>query len=321
MKPLIAVLATGGTIATRAQGAGGEPALRATDIVTDLLRCDEVDVRTHDVMNTPSSAMEPLDMWTLAEHVHKSIEEGAQGVIITHGTDTLEETAYVLSMLVPTSVPVVLTGSMRVPYAAGADGAANIRAALAAALTPSLADYGPVVVMHDEIHVARWVTKARSTQIAAFSSPAAGPVGYFVEDRVQLLLGPAPGTDMLPRAHEPWGRVELICATAGTDGLLVRAVADQVEGFVVAGLGGGHLPPQLAQSVVDRVHSGQPVVLSSRCGHSAQILEKTYSGLGSESHLLAEGVVSAKGLSPVKSRLRLLFGLAAGLDPNVIFQH
>ena len=315
----ISLLGTGGTISTTPGEAGAMPGLGAAQMKAGLPK-GPWQVQTRDVMRKPSRAMAPMDMWNLAVAVREEIDKGADGVVITHGTDTLEETAYALALLINPTVPVVLTGAMRPPHTPGADGPANLQSALAAAASRELAPYGPVVVFQDEVHVARWVTKQHSARIASFASPAAGPVGAVVEGRVHLMLGPVPEADRLKaEPAPPRHRVELIWTTAGVDGLLVQALAGKVDGLVVAGTGGGHLPPLLAEELVGLVAEGCPVVLSSRCGDAPQVLTNTYGGVGSEVHLLGAGVVSGGSLAALKCRLRLLFGLAAGLTADELF--
>jgi L-asparaginase len=313
----VSLLAMGGTISTAAAADGAVPT-RGADEIGATAGGAGVLVRPRDVARISSRAITPLHMWDLACAVRDEIASGASGVVITHGTDTMEETAYALAMLVDTTVPVVLTGAMRPPETAGADGPANLDAALAAAADPTLAAYGPLVVHQDEAHAARWVTKLFSTRAAAFASPAAGPVALITEGQVVRLLGPPPGTDRLAATAAPTRRVELLWVAAGTDALLVEALPDQVDGLVVAGTGGGHTPPALAHALVDMVRGGRPVVLASRCT-AGQVLRSTYGGEGSEGHLLSEGLVSAGSLSPLKARLRLLFGLSAGLQTNDMF--
>lgn len=315
----VSLLAMGGTISTAPFDDGAVPTHGAHDLANTVRGRTGVTVRSRDVARLPSRAVTPSHMWELANAVREEIVSGASGVVVTHGTDTIEETAYALALLLDTSVPVVLTGAMRPPHAAGADGPANLQAAVAAAADPGLAPYGPVVVHHDEVHAARWVTKLFSTRIAAFGSPATGPVATVTEGRVVKLLGPAPGTDRLPAVAAPTRRVELLWVAAGTDALLVNALPAQVDGLVIAGTGGGHTAAPLAHALIGVVRSGRPVVLASRCT-AGQVLRSTYGGEGSEGHLLSAGVVSAGSLSPLKARLRLLFGLSAGLEADRIFR-
>ncbi|MCU1662452.1 MAG: L-asparaginase [Pseudonocardia sp.] len=316
MTRTVSLLAMGGTISTEPTAAGPQPNLKADQLTQGVsLPCA---VRPRDVRTMSSRAITPTDVWELAGVVREEIEGGAAGVVITHGTDTMEETAYALSMLIGTPVPVVLTGAMRATHLAGPDGHANLAAAVAVAAHQDVARYGPVIVFQDEIHVARLVTKTHSTRVAAFTSPAAGPVGYVAEDAVELLLGPPPGTDRLPMIAHPAKRVDLVWAAMGAGHEIVDAVAADVDGLVVAANGGGHLSPVFTESVTRIVRSGRPVVLASRCADGPQ-LRRTYAGTGSETQLLEAGLIPAGILSPVKARLRLLFGLSAGLSETELF--
>jgi L-asparaginase len=316
MAATVSLLAMGGTISTRPAAGGALPTLTAGQLAGGIEM--PVRIRTRDVRTMSSRALTPTDIWDLAGAVREEIQDGADGVVITHGTDAMEETAYALGLLVDTDVPVVLTGAMRAAHLDGPDGAANIAAAVTAATHPGLASYGPVVVFQDEIHVARLVTKMHSTRVAAFASPAAGPVGYVAEDRVELLLGPPPETDRLPAVAAPCSRVDLVWAVVGSGHQLVEAVAGDVDGLVVAANGGGHLSPRFAEAVIGVARSGRPVVLASRCPDGPQ-LRRSYGGVGSETHLFSAGLIPAGILSPAKARLRLLFGLSAGLRATHIF--
>ncbi|MGO1971659.1 MAG: asparaginase [Propionibacteriaceae bacterium] len=317
MSPRISLLGTGGTISA-VQSASVPDSRGAADLSAEGGR-GPWQVHGRDVMRVSSRAIGPAEMWQLARAVEEEVAAGADGVVITHGTDTLEETAYALSLLLEPRVPVVLTGAMRQPGAPGADGPANVHASLVAAADPRLAVYGPVVVFADEVHAGRSVTKRHSALVSAFASPPVGPVATVVEERVRLLQPPSPESSLLRVTEAPAQRVELLWAVAGADGLLVRALAGQVDGLVVAGTGGGHLPPAMAADVVALVESGTPVVLASRCADGPQVLTETYTGPGSEVHLLSAGLLSGGDLSPIKCRLRLLFGLAAGLEPGILF--
>jgi L-asparaginase len=316
MDAAVSLLAMGGTISTRPTADGPRPSLTADQLVDGLKL--PVRIRPRDVRTVSSRALTPGDIWRLAETVREEIAAGASGVVITHGTDTMEETAYALSLLVDTPVPVVVTGAMRATHLPGPDGPANLAAAVAAAADRGLAAYGPVILFQDEIHVARLVTKAHSTRVAAFASPAAGPVGHVVEGVVELLLGPPPQSDRLPATAPPSKRVDVVWAALGSGQEIVDAVAADVDGLVVAANGGGHLSPVFTESVTRVVRSGRPVVLASRCADGPQ-LHRTYGGVGSETHLFDAGLIPAGILSPVKARLRLLFGLSAGLAADQLF--
>jgi L-asparaginase len=319
----IAVLGTGGTIATDAEsGDGRRPRRSAAQLVASLLSANPGRVTARDVVRKNSSALGPPEVWELAQAVEDEIAAGATGVVITHGTDTIEETAYGLALLLTRRVPIAITGAMRGPDLPGSDAAANLAAALVATRTSALAEFGPVVVLQDEVHLARWVTKVHTSRVAAFASPTAGPIGYVSEGRVHLVAEPAGhGDEQLPGGlgPQPTARVALIWAVSGDDGLHVERLADVADGIVVAAAGGGHVSPALADALLEYVASGRPAVLASRT-QSGPMLRETYAGPGSETRLLGGGLVSAGLLAPLKARLRLLYGLSRGLNPRTLFE-
>lgn len=315
----VLLAALGGTIsATPNEGGHGVAARSANDILASVPQIGEVaDVVTADVKRVPSRAISPADMCSLAHEVRARVEEGCEGVVVTHGTDTMEETAYALALQLDVDVPVVLTGAMRTSHEAGADGPANLLAAFRVATTPEAAALGPVIVMHDEIHAARWATKVHTSRVGAFSSPGFGPVGYVVEGMVHLNTRSI-GLDHLGLPEGLSGRVELLWVSAGADGLLAEAAASVAQGLVIAGTGGGHVPPAMADSLQSIAERGLPIVLASRCV-AGRVLEDTYGGVGSETHLRAIGLYPAGTLSPVKARLRLLTALALDRGAAEVF--
>lgn len=318
MRRRVALLACGGTIAGVPDPAGhAAPRRGATDIVAAAGRLDDVDVTARDVLRTSSRAVTPADMLAVAVAVRDAFADGVDGVVVTHGTDTLEETAYFLALTVPADRPVVVTGAMRHAGHPAPDGGGNVRAAICLAASDDAAGRGPLAVLADEVHAARWVTKAHTSRPAALASPETGPLGVVAEDRP--VLAPLVAADPpLGLPEQIGGRVELLCAYAGADGLLADAVAGQVDGLVVAGTGGGHVPPPMAAALARYARDGLPIVLASRCA-AGPTLRGTYSGPGSETDLLAAGLLPAGRLPAAKCRLRLLVALALGLDPSTVF--
>lgn len=318
-RPRVLLVALGGTISAVPDERGlSLPARSAADILASVPGAEDlVEVRVADVKQISSRAITPADMYSLAREIRAEVEGGCEGVVVTHGTDTIEETAYALALMVDADVPLVLTGAMRLAHEPGADGPANLMSALRVAATPEVAALGPVVVMHDEIHAARWVTKLHTSRVAAFSSPGFGPVGQIVEGRVRL-HATVPGRDHLGLPDRLDQRVELVWVSAGADGLLVEAAAAAADGLVVAGTGGGHVPPAMAESLRDVVERGLPTVLASRCV-VGPVLEETYGGVGSETYLTELGLRPVGLLSPLKARLRLLTALALGINPSEAF--
>jgi L-asparaginase len=318
-RPRVLLIALGGTISAAPNEVGRSfPARVATDLLSSVPDAAAIaDVTAADIKQVPSRAVTPADMCALAHEIRGGVAEGYDGIVVTHGTDTMEETAYALALQLDVNIPVVLTGSMRPSHEPSADGPANLLCALRVATTPEAGRLGPVIVMQDEIHLARWVTKVHTSRVAAFSSPELGPVGHVVEGKVHLRTCYAP-CDYLGMPDKLDKRVEMIWASAGADGLLVEAAATVAQGLVVAGTGGGHVPPQMTGSLQSAVERGLPVVLASRC-IEGPVLESTYGGVGSETHLRSIGLHSAGALAPIKARLRLLTALALGKGAAEVF--
>jgi L-asparaginase len=318
LRPRVLLISLGGTISAAPDERGrGVPTSSAGDLLAAVPAAEVADVRTADVKRISSRGITPSDMCALAHEVRKGVQEGCDGVVVTHGTDTMEETAYALALQLDVGVPVALTGAMRQGHEPGSDGPANLMAALRVAATPEATALGPVVVMHDEIHAARWVTKAHTSRVAAFSSPGFGPVGCVVEGKMHLHTDRA-RSEFLGTPDELDLRVELVWVWAGADGVLVDAAASVADGLIVAGTGGGHVPPAMAESLQRAVEGGLPVVLASRC-ISGPILEETYGGVGSETHLRSIGLVPAGTLAPLKARLRLMVALSLGKGAAEVF--
>jgi L-asparaginase len=319
IRPRLGLITLGGTIASALTEAGRhEPTFGGAALVQSIPGLDCIaDISVTDIAQVGSCAVTLEHLARLAREIRAAEGAGLDGVVITHGTDTIEESAYALALVLRPGVPVVLTGAMRPPTYPGSDGAGNLVAAARVATTSTAAALGPVVVVQDEIHLARWVTKVHATRLAAFGSPGFGPVGCVVENRVQIWGRPTSG-DYVGSVDSLNRRVDLIWAGLDTDGLLIEAAATAAHGLVIAGTGGGHVPPKMVGSLASAVELGVPVVIASRTG-VGPMLRETYSGPGSESELLAAGVRLAGTLSPAKARLRLMAALSAGVDIDDVF--
>jgi L-asparaginase len=264
------------------------------------------------VASKPGASLSFGDLFSLAEAISAAVGEGFAGAVVIQGTDTIEETAYLLDLLVASDAPVVVTGAMRNPSLAGPDGPANILAAIRVAASGLARGLGCVVVMNDQIHAARWVAKAHTASPAAFVSPGFGPLGHVAEGQVHIpvrLRERSPHFGPVPRREV---RVGLVTIALGDDGVLIEALGEHVEGLVVAAFGAGHVPADTVTSLAN-LAARMPVVLASRTG-AGPVHHHTYGFPGSETDLLARGLISAGYLAPLKARLLLRLLIACGAD-------
>lgn len=320
MRPRISLFSLGGTIAstrtTSDSGAlvtlTGEDLLQAVPSALDV-----ADIEVHAVHQVPSGDLDLSTILALASAIDERFAKGCDAAVVTQGTDTLEETSFLLDLLVGDDRPVVLTGAMRNPSLPGADGPANLLAAVRVAASGLTGGMGATVVFNDEIHAARFVRKRHSTSTATFGSPLAGPIGHVVEDTVRVLLRP-PGRTVVSLPQPPGDAlVGLVPVAFDDDPRLLRQVGElSYDGLVVAAFGGGHVPASFVPPLEDLAAS-MPVVLASRT-FAGPILRHTYSYPGGEIDLVRRGLISAGAVDAVHARILLRVLLMAGLDRPAI---
>lgn len=315
----VTVISIGGTIAMTPveDGAGVAPSLGAAELLKEVQGLDRI-ARLNAVgfRRLPGAHLGLADVIELAARIEREVEDGS-GVVVTQGTDTLEEVAYALDlMLGPPRLPVVVTGAMRNPSALGADGSANLAAAVRVAASPEAAAAGVLVVMDDEIHSARLVQKSHSSGLGAFRS-FPGPIGWLSEERVRIVLRPVTGERIVVPPDRVPPPVALVTASLGDDGRLLDHLADAGHaGVVIEALGGGHLPAAMAHraaTLAERI----PVVFSTRVG-CGEVLRRTYDFPGSEVDLIRRGLIPSGALDGPKARVLLTLALLAGLDREEI---
>ena len=292
--PRVSVLALGGTIASAvAPGAGVAPSLPAEQLVASLPElAGTAQIAAETFRQLPSPELTLADVIALAGEIERRLAGGDAGVVVTQGTDTLEETAFALDLLVGGDAPVVVTGAMRNPSLPGADGPANLLAAVRTATSERARGLGCIVVFADEIHAARFVRKEHTQSICPFRSAPAGVIGWLSEGDVRIGTRPAGRRHLaLPEgARVP--PVALLTLGSGDEGALLGAVADSgCRGLVVEGTGGGHVPASWAPEL-GRLARELPVVLASRSG-AGELLRRTYRFTGSEIDLTERGLISA----------------------------
>jgi L-asparaginase len=308
----LALLATGGTIACTLDAEGhAVKTRRATDL---LAAAGAPEVTPVDFGLMSSWDLTPAAMLDIARRVDELLADH-DGVVVTHGTDTLEETAALLSFAVRRPGTVVVTGAMRAADEPGSDGAANLRNALAVAASPDARDRGALVVFGDEVHLATRVTKQHSAGLLAFGSPGTGPAGLVHDGRVAFLAPARPPTTYAV-AHAD-ADVPLLVATAGAPARLVEAALAGADGLVVAGVGLGHLPSWWMPLLGEAVERGVPVVRATRT--PAGPVGGRYAGPGGDVDAEERGLLSAGWRTPWAARIELICALGAGADPAEAF--
>jgi L-asparaginase len=319
-KPEIALLSLGGTIGAPVNSRGGNAALEldAADLLATLPVLGGIATLSPRRFRRMMSAdLTADDILQLAAEVQRFFAE-FDGVVITQGTDTIEETAFLLDLLIRAPTPVVVTGAMRNPGRPGEDGPANLVAAVRVAASEDSRGLGVVVVLDDTIHLARFVRKSHSFATGSFVSSRAGPVGYVVEDRVRIPLRPrqaaphfaiSPGTKLPPIA----------LATMSLDNderLLSSVIGAGYRGLVVEAFGAGHVAARIVP-LLEELALAMPVVIASRVD-AGELFRQSGSYPGSEGDLLARGMISAVGLDGPKARILLMLLVATNAGREAI---
>ena len=322
-KQTIFIIFTGGTISM-----GRDEFTKKTMIVdnqNELLQnisssLSNLDLEHHYYSMKPSPSMQISDMFELSKLVKSKLEsDHIDGVVITHGTDTLEETAYFLDLFLDTKKPVVITGSMRNFSELGFDGLSNLVSSILVAASPDSANRGVLVVMNDEINSAAEVTKSHTLALDTFKSLEFGPIGIIDQDTV-LYYRQTHHKQQLIQPNQMVGPVELIKVYAGSSSLILNLLIDSgVKGIVIEALGRGNVPPEMILGISKAINNGIPVVMTSRCP-MGRVLD-TYGYEGGGHHLKQMGVLFAENINGQKARILLLLALSACSSIHEINQY
>ena len=291
MTKKILVLHTGGTISMQADASGAVVTSQDNPMnhVTNPLK--GIEVHALDFLNLPSPHIKPKHMLALY-HKIKEEADNYDGVVITHGTDTLEETAYFLDTMEIPLMPIVLTGAMRSSNELGSDG-----------------------VYNDEIHAAKYVTKTHTTNVSTFQTPTHGPLGLIMKQEILYFKTAEPRVRF--DLDYIQGLVPIISAYAGmTDELIDMLDLEQLDGLVIQAFGAGNVPKETAQKLENLLQKGIPVALVSRCFNG--IAEPVYAYQGGGVQLQESGVLFVKELNAQKARLKLLIALNAELKGQAL---
>ena len=320
-KPKVAFIGTGGTIASLGRGpldvqdygAAGN-VMHADEILAKwpetALAADVIPIRYRNIPSPAIGFAEWKGLVALCQQLEKDHPDLA-GIVIGHGTATLEETAYFLNLTVKVSIPVVLVGAQRPSSALSSDAGMNLVGAIRVAASPDARGMGVLVVLNDEIHAAREVTKTSTLRLQTFRTPDFGALGHADEDAVAFYRRPlrrhAPDTVFDVSALDALPRVDISYSYAGGDGVAARAFAAAgARGIVAAGFAPGFSPPAEFEALTEAVRQGIVVVQCTRAG-SGRTFRTT--------RLQKAGFLTADNLNPQKARILLALALTVTNDP------
>ena len=317
--PTVVVLSTGGTIASMhdPEVGGYVPALSGEDLVAAVPAIGSVaQLRVEQISNISSSDMTPEIWLRLSRRVEELLSDAdVSGAVVTHGTNTLEETAYFLDLTIESAKPVILVGAQRPASDPDSDGPRNLLDAVRVAASPEAAGKGVMVVMNGQINAARDVTKSSTSQVETFRSLEFGAIGVADFEGVRFYRSPLRRQTFTIDAGTTLGRVEIVASYAGADGRLIRSLAGDggVAGIVVSGLGLGSVPGMMFDAIQEARVAGIPVVISTRVP-TGRVFGR--SGIkGSAVSLTSIGCVLADNLSPQKARILLMLALTKSGNP------
>jgi len=309
----VQLLATGGTIASRAGATGRSASVLAAELLASVPDLDPgIQARTADCGTKGSYAFTTADLLALARRVRDALTDDVAGVVITHGTDVMEESIFLLGLVHDDPRPVVITGAQRPFDDAAPDGPSNLRDALVAAASPHARGLGPVLVFDGFGFPARGVRKVETLSTHAFAAPGRGPVLRLADGRIWPLATPVrPAPLPLDLDLDELPRVDVISAYPGADGTLLRASLEAgAAGVVIAALGAGNAGPELVAAAAEATSRSVPVLVCSRVG-SGPVLA-LYAGGGAA--LQEAGALFGQDLSPWQGRL--LLGAACAVSPQ-----
>lgn len=316
---MIVIVFTGGTISMRhdAAAGGAVPSLKGKDILDLAPGIDRLaSLEADDWGSYPGPHMTVERMWALRARLIEHIARPeVKGIVVTHGTDTLEESAYLMARSLTTAKPIVFTGAMRTSSDLGWDGPGNLAAAVRVAASDEARGQGVMLVMYDRIHSALDVTKGHTAMLDAFDSPGLGPLGI-VDDGVVIFRRSLPDNVTTIEPPSLGAPVDIVYAWAGADSRLLQASAVSARGVVIAALGRGNIPTEMLDGVDAFLRAGKPVVISSRSSRGR--VGPTYGYPGAGRRLLERGAIMAGGRRPQQARIDLMLALGMGWGPDRI---
>ena len=323
--PTVAVLSTGGTIASKQDPAKGGylPALSGEDLVSAVPAIKKIaQIYVKQISNIPSPDI-TSEIWVrLAGSVNQLLAKPEiTGIVVTHGTDTLEETAYFLDLTTISAKPVILVGAQRPASDPDSDGPRNLMNAIRVAIASDAVGKGALVVMNGQINAARDVTKTNTSQVETFRGLEFGALGVVDEEKVRFYRAPLRRQTFSLEPRTQLARVDIVASYAGSDGLLIRSLLrdGSFQGLVISGLGLGGVTSAMFDAIQEVRSRGIPVVISTRVP-TGRIFPLSASK-GSALSLKQIGCVLADNLSPQKARILLMLALTVTHDAGALQQY
>ena len=308
---MIHILFTGGTISMqRDTAAGGNVPTHGGEALVRLAPGIEriAPFRIEDWSRVPACHFDHARLWAMRERVRELAESGeVSGIVVTHGTDVLEETAYLLDRTLERRVPVAITGAMRTSSDDGWDGPRNLRDAVAVAASPSSSGRGAMVVFAGRIFTGSTCVKMHATDIEAFAAPHAGPVGTVADGQVTFTAAPSDAPPLRPRSLH--ARVAHVPMAVGDRGTLLDCAREEHDGVIVEAFGSGNMPPGAVPAIGRWIADGKPVVLASRCWWGEVTPLYAFEGGGAQT--IAMGAIPAGPRTPSQARMELAIALSA----------
>ena len=311
----VLVIFTGGTISMERSTNQSVVISNGPEEVLNLINNSKSDIQieSKELFMKPSPSITLDDMLTIAKFVEENIKGNKyDGIVITHGTDTIEETAYFLDLYIKSEKPVVLTGSMRNISELGYDGPANLASSILVAASKYALNKGVLLVMNGEINSAREVTKTHTVALDTFKSLEFGPLGVIDSDNVIFYRDiHLKGNHIHPNCIEK--KVEIVKAYSDASSKIINfLINDGVKGIIIEGLGRGNVPPMMLDGIKNAISKGIPVVLTSRCV-KGRVLD-TYGYPGGGHNLKELGVIFGENLNSQKARIKLVLALGISND-------
>ncbi|MBU3091585.1 asparaginase [Clostridium sp. CM028] len=308
----VVVIFNGGTISMTVDQRikAAVPTLSGEEIMSMVTGIENyAEIESHTFSNLPGPHVTPELMMDLSKYIQSFLcRDDICGVVVTHGTDSLEETAYLLHLTIDNPKPVIVTGSMRNSSELGYDGPANLSASICTAISEDARNRGVLVCLNDELNCAGEVTKSHSMHLNTFQSPEFGPIGIIDNNEAIFYRESLKKEHIITEKIET--RVDLIKACAGMDSKLIDFCVQQgARGIVIEAMGRGNIPPKMADGVKSAIENGVTVVMVSRCFKGRVLDSYGYPGGGKE--LRNDGVIFGDSLPGQKARIKLMLALAS----------